>query len=134
MARTDDLDSELSTPATEAVDEQGEVTETRRRSKTRHRRTVRASEKRRPGTKADQEKRAQAEKEAASEPKVPRGKRRSPSWWAPVMCTLMIVGLIFIVVAYVSGLAFPIPGIGQGNLFIGFGVLIVGFLMTMGWR
>ena len=28
----------------------------------------------------------------------------------------------------------PVPGLGNGNLFIGFGIMLVGFLMTMGWR
>lgn len=128
MARTDD---ELEA---QDVTSDAEEQEVRRRSKTRHRRTERAADKRRPGTKADQEAQEKLTEEDRHKPSIPRDKRRSPNWWAPLMCTLMILGLIVIVVAYVSHVALPIPGLGQANLFIGFGLLIAGFLMTMGWR
>ncbi|MBF1736323.1 MAG: cell division protein CrgA, partial [Trueperella pyogenes] len=36
----------------------------------------------------------------------------SPVWWAPVFTTLMIVGLLWIVVFYISGATYPIPKIG----------------------
>ncbi len=58
----------------------------------------------------------------------------SPVWWAPVFTTLMIVGLLWIVVFYISGATLPIPKIGQWNLAIGGGIAFVGFLMTMRWR
>lgn len=58
----------------------------------------------------------------------------SPSWWAPTMVTLMVVGLVLVLVTYLTGARFPIPGIGNWNLAIGFGVAMSGFLMTMRWR
>lgn len=58
----------------------------------------------------------------------------SPVWWAPVFTTLMIVGLLWIVVFYISGAMYPIPKIGQWNLAVGGGIAFVGFLMTMRWR
>lgn len=62
----------------------------------------------------------------------------NPSWWAPVMCTLMIVGLLWIVVFYLLSNGtkdtWPIPGIGYGNLAIGFGMIMAGFLMTTRWK
>ena len=58
----------------------------------------------------------------------------SPVWWAPVFTTLMIVGLLWIVVFYISGATYPIPKIGQWNLAVGGGIAFVGFLMTMRWR
>ncbi len=60
--------------------------------------------------------------------------KHSPKWWAPLMVTLMLVGLVVVVLAYVFSGNAPIPGLGNGNLFLGFGVMLVGFLMTMGWR
>ncbi len=60
--------------------------------------------------------------------------KRSPKWWAPVMVTLMIIGLVIVVLAYVFSGNLPIPGFGNGNLFVGFGIMLIGFLMTMGWR
>lgn len=58
----------------------------------------------------------------------------SPVWWAPVFTTLMIVGLLWIVVFYISGATYPIPKIGQWNLAVGGGIAFIGFLMTMRWR
>lgn len=64
------------------------------------------------------------------------GDGRSPRWWAPLMITLMVLGLVFVIVAYVFGGRYPIPGLENGNinLFVGFGIMLVGFLMTMGWK
>lgn len=62
---------------------------------------------------------------------------RSPKWWAPLMVGLMILGLIIVVMAYVtaqSTLQLPIPNGGNWNLFLGMALMIAGFLMTMGWK
>lgn len=62
--------------------------------------------------------------------------KKSPTWWAPVMVGLMVLGVVIIVTAYVSGGDLPIPNLDNGNinLFLGFGVLLAGFFMTMGWK
>lgn len=63
--------------------------------------------------------------------------KANPRWFVPLFVTLMVVGLIWIVVYYISstrGSVFPIPGIGNWNLAVGFGILLVGFLMTMWWH
>lgn len=60
----------------------------------------------------------------------------NPVWFKPVMFGFMLVGLIWIVLYYVtsSTLALPIPPLGQNNIFVGFGLILVGFLMTTRWR
>ncbi|MGO1509930.1 MAG: cell division protein CrgA [Actinomycetaceae bacterium] len=58
----------------------------------------------------------------------------SPSWWAPTMVTLMVVGLLFVLVTYLTSAQYPVPGIGNWNLGIGFGIAMIGFLMTLRWR
>ncbi len=58
----------------------------------------------------------------------------NPDWWVPVMVGFMLVGLVYIVVTYLSGARYPIPGIGNWNLGAGFTLIMVGFLMTMRWR
>ncbi|MDQ1295274.1 MAG: hypothetical protein QG608_3159 [Actinomycetota bacterium] len=58
----------------------------------------------------------------------------SPRWYAPVMVTLLLVGLTLIVVFYITQTKYPIPGIGNWNLVLGFGVLLTGFGMTTHWR
>jgi Cell division protein CrgA len=69
---------------------------------------------------------------------APAGKsaarKPNPRWWAPVMLGLMVVGLIWIVVFYITETSYPIPKIGTVNLAIGFGLLLVGFGMTTRWR
>ncbi len=58
----------------------------------------------------------------------------SPSWWAPVFVTLLILGLVWLVVYYFSGAQFPIPGISHWNLVIGIALMMAGFIMTLRWR
>ena len=61
-------------------------------------------------------------------------RRPSPRWYAPLMLGLMVLGLIWIVVFYISQTMYPIPKIGDWNLLIGFGLLLAGFAMTTRWR
>jgi len=58
----------------------------------------------------------------------------NPVWFKPIMIGLMLVGLAWVLVFYLSGSQFPIPGIEGWNLVIGFGIAFVGFLMTTRWR
>lgn len=58
----------------------------------------------------------------------------SPSWWAPVSVVLMLVGLLLVVVHYISGAHYPVPGIGNWNLAVSLGVVFVGFLMLLRWK
>ncbi|MDT7700922.1 MAG: hypothetical protein QOJ30_3247 [Pseudonocardiales bacterium] len=57
----------------------------------------------------------------------------NPIWFKPVMFGFMLLGLVWIVVYYISG-QFPIAGLGSWNILIGFGIAFVGFLMTLRWR
>lgn len=62
------------------------------------------------------------------------GIKLSPSWWAPVMVSLMLIGLVWMVVYYISSAAYPIPNIGNWNLGIGAFIAFCGFLMALRWR
>lgn len=55
-------------------------------------------------------------------------------WFKPVMFGFMLVGLAWIIVFYVSQGSYPIASIGTWNIVVGFGIMFVGFLMTMRWR
>ena len=57
-----------------------------------------------------------------------------PGLVAPTFVTLMIVGLLWVVVFYISQGIYPIPKIGQWNIAVGLGTMMVGFLMTLRWR
>lgn len=60
--------------------------------------------------------------------------KTSPSWYAPLFVVLLVVGLLWIVVYYVSSGALPIGALGAWNLAVGFAVMMIGFMMTMNWR
>ena len=55
-------------------------------------------------------------------------------WFKPVMVGFMLLGLVWILVYYISGSRFPIPGLDSWNLGIGLGIALIGFLMTTRWR
>ena len=73
-------------------------------------------------------------KPAYSPPPAKAAPTTNPGWLVPVMVGLMVLGLIWIVVTYISQSAFPIPSIGQWNLAIGFVLIITGFSLTTRWR
>ena len=58
----------------------------------------------------------------------------NPVWFKPVMFGFMIVGLFWIIVFYITNGQFPIAEAGSWNIAIGFGILLIGFLMTTRWR
>lgn len=67
-----------------------------------------------------------------------KAKKLNPVWYFPLMITLMIVGLLWIVVFYLTASStfsgYPIPGIGNWNLGIGLGLILSGFIMTAFWK
>jgi hypothetical protein len=62
------------------------------------------------------------------------GEDKNPVWFKPVMFGLMLVGLAWILVYYISGLGWPVPSLGPWNIAVGFGIMFAGFLMTTRWR
>ena len=62
------------------------------------------------------------------------GTTPNPMWFKPIMFGLMLLGLAWIIVYYVSQSSLPIAELGDGNILVGFGILFLGFLMTTRWR
>ncbi len=59
----------------------------------------------------------------------------SPRWYAPLMVTLGLLGLLWIVVYYVAGDRLPfLVSLGAWNFAIGFGAMVIGLIMSMNWR
>lgn len=59
----------------------------------------------------------------------------TPKWYIVIMLGLMILGLAWIVVNYLAGESIPFMAqLGAWNYGIGFGLAIIGLMMTMGWR
>ncbi|MDR1825270.1 MAG: cell division protein CrgA [Bifidobacteriaceae bacterium] len=67
-------------------------------------------------------------------PTAPKAAPPSPAWWAPTMVAVMILGLVWVVVYYLSQARFPIGAIHNWNLAVGFGLILGGFAMTARWR
>lgn len=59
--------------------------------------------------------------------------KSSPTWYQWLFSIIMIIGLMWAVVYYLTG-AYPIPHIGAWNLCISFVTILVGFAMTMAWK
>ena len=60
--------------------------------------------------------------------------KTNPKWFVPVFAALLVIGLAWVVVNYVTSGQYPIPGIRNWNLLIGFGLMLIGFIMTMWWK
>ena len=66
-----------------------------------------------------------------------RAAQPSPSWYAPLMATLLVLGLAWIVVYYVTGQDLTLPMItdlSQYNLVVGIGFMAVGFVYATHWE
>ncbi len=68
-------------------------------------------------------------------PRVPKPESGNPRWLVPTMLGLMLVGLAWIVLFYLSGSAqLPVPPLGAWNLAVGFAFIIAGFALTTRWK
>ncbi|PZR53172.1 cell division protein CrgA [Xylanimonas oleitrophica] len=70
--------------------------------------------------------------------KIPGKPQGNPPWLVPVMLGLMLLGLAWIVVYYLTsaraGGGFPVPPLGAWNLLVGFVLIIAGFALTTRWK
>lgn len=59
-----------------------------------------------------------------------------PRWIAPAMVTFFILGLLYIVTFYIAGNVVPFMNSLNAlwNIGIGFGFLIIGFILSTKWR
>ncbi|MBD8079997.1 cell division protein CrgA [Cellulosimicrobium arenosum] len=72
---------------------------------------------------------------AARAPREPRAETGNPRWLVPTMLTLMLLGLAWIVLFYLSGSRqLPIPALEYWNLAVGFALIIAGFVLTTRWK
>ena len=61
-------------------------------------------------------------------------KRVSPRWVAPLMVGLFLVGIVWLILFYVSNNAIPVSALGNWNLLVGFGFIVAGFGVSTQWR
>jgi hypothetical protein len=108
----------------------------------RHRRTrvqrLAAGHTRRRSSKTDQETtvpKSRVRSKAVYTPPPRTSKAKvSPPWLVPTMLGSLIVGLVWIVIFYVSQSDLPVKAFGPGNLVIGFGFLVAGVVLSTKWR
>jgi hypothetical protein len=55
-------------------------------------------------------------------------------WVAPVMLAMFAIGLLWIVVFYVTGGDYPIKSIENWNIVVGFGFIAAGFGVSTQWK
>ena len=74
----------------------------------------------------------------AGAPAVTKKKGPSPRWLAPLMLVLFGIGVLWLVVFYLTEARMGgLPGvsdIGNWNLLVGFGFIIAGFGLSTQWR
>ena len=67
----------------------------------------------------------------------------SPRWYAPTRVTLMVIGLLWVVTTYLFNGLYPLPYFAKhhatdwlfnGNLYIGFLIMMSGFLGLLRWK
>ena len=63
----------------------------------------------------------------------------NPSWFKPVMFGFMLLGLAWIITYYVTSAQFPLGAgtpwnLENWNILIGFGIAMVGFMMSTRWK
>jgi len=58
----------------------------------------------------------------------------SPRWLAPLMVTMMVLGLLWVVVYYVTQTEYPVESIGNWNMAVGFGLIAIGFGLATRWK
>ena len=65
---------------------------------------------------------------------APAAPEESPKWLAPAMVAFFLIGLLWIVIFYISQTSYPIPGIHAWNMVVGFAFIGVGFTLATRWR
>jgi len=83
---------------------------------------------------------------APKAPKAPKEKKSkdledqlNPVWFKPVMFGFMLLGLIWIITYSVTSAQFPLGAgtpfnLENWNILIGFGIAMVGFMMSTRWK
>lgn len=72
--------------------------------------------------------------------KTKRDDLPNPVWFLPIMIGFILLGLVWMVTYYVTagllplGSALPNFNLKDANILIGFGLLMVGFIMTTRWK
>ncbi len=82
--------------------------------------------------------RLRKKKSAIYTPPPPAGGKKkgpSPRWLGPMVLGLLGLGVLWLVVAYISQASVPIQkDLGNANVLVGFGFIAAGFALATQWR
>jgi Cell division protein CrgA len=91
-----------------------------------------------PESKPRKKKFAKDAPSTAAAPKKPVKVRTTtnPAWLVPTMVAMFIIGILWVVLFYLTsgGARLPIPAIGQWNIAVGFLILLGGFGLSTRWK
>ncbi|MBW1601805.1 cell division protein CrgA [Streptomyces sp. JJ66] len=60
--------------------------------------------------------------------------RAGRSWVAPLMLAMFAIGLVWIVLYYLTRGSLPLEALGDWNIVVGFGFIAVGFVVSTQWK
>ncbi|MGD9482676.1 cell division protein CrgA [Streptomyces sp. TRM70308] len=60
--------------------------------------------------------------------------RSGRSWVAPLMLAMFALGLVWIVLYYLTSGSLPVDALGDWNIVVGFGFIAVGFVVSTQWK
>lgn len=78
-----------------------------------------------------------AERERAESKRVEdsiEGTHTNPRWFVWLFSALLVIGVIWVIVAYLTSMFYPIPHIGMWNIVVGFCIIVLGFILTLAWH
>lgn len=68
-------------------------------------------------------------------PKAAEAPQGNPRWLIPTMVTLLVVGLLWVVVTYLTAPTYwPVPPLERWNILVGFVLMLGGMILAMRWR
>ena len=127
-----------------------EKTETKNKATKGSKKSSSSSKKKHPERSGNPAKAAKAleEESRAAANRVSRTPKKikdtaSPRWYAPTMVTLLVIGLLWVVATYLFQGRYPLPYFAEhhagdwlynGNLYIGFLIMMSGFLGLLRWK
>ena len=132
-------DSQKITTASEKKDKADKDTKKSSSSKKKH--PERSGNPAKAAKALEEESRAAANRVSRTPTKVKD--TASPRWYAPTMVTLMVIGLLWVVTTYLFNGLYPLPYFAKhhatdwlfnGNLYIGFLIMMSGFLALLRWK
>ncbi len=82
----------------------------------------------------ESKRRVKAKSRMPAESEKDTGPQTSPVWLVPLMLTFFGIGLAWVVVYYLAPSAPFIASLGGWNMAIGFGFIMVGFVLATRWR